>query len=320
MNIFVNYSNTNPLSKVKIRCKRLSPGIDIQTAKHFYQRHGKDYLDVINIRNSGSSSKQQFKSTTPAMLNKHLHIYYSNDNNNLHAVNHMIVNHYATNKSKQIQINEHKLLQLQFKERINQLSKQIAFEPVVKRIQYQRSGSVGVKGSCNGSQLGVGVQQKGTRTHTEENNVNESYEKNKEWSCINNYNLLKKQRMHFVYRKINYKLKHNNINKDDNINNNDTTNINNNNMNGDTMYSTSRCKWNCQCNNNNNNSSWTNIHNNNNININSSKYDKPKINLDDILLNYNTNFKRSLSYRKIHPYQLKLSPFINHHIKYMPKS
>lgn len=300
MNIFVNYSNTNPLSKVKIRCKRLSPGIDIQTAKHFYQRHGKDYLDVINIRNSssnnGSNSKQQFKSTTPAM-----HNYYSNDNNNLHAINHMIVNHYATNKSKQIQINEHKLLQLQFKERINQLSKQIAFEPVVKRIHYQRSGS-------------VGVQQKGTRTHTEENNVNvnESYEKNKEWSCINNYNLLKKQRMHFVYKKINYKLKHN---KEDN--NSDTTNINNN-MNGDTMYSTSRCKWNCQC--NNNHSSWTNIHNNN-ININSnSKYDKPKINLDDILLNYNTNFKRSLSCRKIHPYQLKLSPFINHHIKYMPKS
>lgn len=308
MNIFVNYSKTNPLSKVKIRCKRLSPGIDIQTTKHFYQRHGKDYLDIINIRNSGSNSnsKQQFKSTTPAM-----HIYYSNDNNNLCAVNHMIVNHYATNKSKQIQINEHKLLQLQFKERINQLSKQIAFEPVVKRIQYQRSGSVGVKGS--------GVLQKGTRTHTEENNnVNESYERNKEWSCINNYNLLKKQRMHFVYKKINYKLKQSN-NKEDNNINSDTTNINNNNnMNGDTMYSTSRCKWNCQCNNNNSSSSWTNIHNNNNIN--GSKYDKPKINLDDILLNYNTNFKRSLSCRKIHPYQLKLSPFINHHIKYMPKS
>ena len=298
MNIFVNYSNTNPLNNWKIRCKRLSPGIDIQTAKHFYQRHGNDYLDVVHVRNMNNNNKHHFKSATPSLVSKQLHIYYSNDSNNLHAVNHMNVNHYATNKSKQIQINEHKVLQLRFKERINQLSSQIAFEPVVKHIQYQhhqRSGSVGVKSvSHSNGQLEMKVQQKGTRTHTE-NNVNDSYEKNKQWSCINNYNLLKKQRMHFVYKKINSNIKHT-TNKEDNINN------------GDTMYSTSKCKWNCKCNSNS-------ININNNI----SKYDKPKINLDDILLNYNTNIKRSLSCRKIHPYQLKLSPFINHHIKYMPK-
>ena len=52
--------------------------------------------------------------------------------------------------------------------------------------------------------------------------------------------------------------------------------------------------------------------------INTNRYDKPKINLDEILLNYNTYAKKSFSCRKIHPYQLKMSPFIKHPIKYMP--
>ena len=304
MNTFVNYSNTNRLNNLKLRGKRSSPGADMQTTNHFYRRHGDDCVDAVNIRNM--SNKPHVKAATPSLLGKHLHIYYSNDNNNLHAVNSMNANHRAANKSKQIQINEHKLLQLRFNQRIVQLSSQIAFEPVVRHIVYhhfRRSGSVGANG--NGGQLEMKERQKGIRTHSENKGNDDSYEKNKQWSCIRNNNLLKKQRMHFVFKKINYKIKHkDNENMVDN--------------NGDTLYSTSRCKWNCNC-----GSGDTNV-NNNNINSNSNsgnnKYDKPKINLDDVLLNYNTNIKRSLSCRKIHPYQLKLSPFISHHIKYMPKS
>lgn len=44
-----------------------------------------------------------------------------------------------------------------------------------------------------------------------------------------------------------------------------------------------------------------------------NRYDKPKINLDTILVNYNANAKRSFSCEKIKPYQMKFSPFAKQH-------
>ena len=49
------------------------------------------------------------------------------------------------------------------------------------------------------------------------------------------------------------------------------------------------------------------------------RYEKPQINIDEILMNYNTNAKRSFSCEKIKPYQMKMSPFAKQH-KFVPKN
>ena len=222
---YVNYTITNPLNLIRFRNKTLSKGHEILL-------FNKSNLERRKKRKEGLNTLQEMK------------IFYSNNNSTLTKINHANYKIFTFHQQQQIQRQDNKIKEENFKEKIYEFAKNVEFKPVIDHLEI------------------VKIKKLNT-THFQ--------------ATIPRSNSVSKQiqtklKIPYIYNKIQNKSSNsiNTINNSQNSKNDD-----------DDVYA--------------------------------NRYDKTKINLDTILLNYNANAKRSFSCEKIKPYQMKISPFAKQH-------